>query len=150
MKPHLKIQIKRPVMEFTETEKRLLKISHALKQQRQIFLLIAGIFFIIAGIGVWTYSYFGIIPAGETSFKQMEAQISGVQVHSEGEAFLKKMLLVSTKKLARDKKTVAQNKFIQAGFFLLFCGLIFFVVYWKDRTYHSLIRKLRDARVSEE
>jgi hypothetical protein len=132
-------------MEFTKAEKRLLDISLAQKRQGQIFLLFAGILFIVAGIGVWTYGYLGIIPAGESSFKQLEAKISGVPVQTQSEATLKQMLLLTTKKMAKDRKTIAQYKFIQTGFFMLFCGLIFITVYYKDKAYHGLVRKLKTS-----
>lgn len=150
MKPKIEKQISQDGnVELTEAEKRLLDISLAGRQRGQMFLLAAGIIFIAAGICVWAYSYFGIIPAGETSFKQLEAKISGVPVQTGNEATMKEMLLLSTKKMAKDRKAITQNRFKQAGFFLAFCGLVFIFIHFRDRIYQGLIRKLGASRVPE-
>jgi hypothetical protein len=131
-------------MEFTKAEKKLLDAILARKKRGQAVLFIAGILFMVAGIGVWAYSYFLIVPFNETSFKQLETSISGIQVQTQQGAALKQMLLESKIQIAQNKKTIVENGFNQVSFYLLLIGGLFILTYYEDRTYYGLIRKLKN------
>jgi hypothetical protein len=133
------------VMEFTKAEKKLLDSILAPKQRGQVLLFIAGILFMAAGIGVWAYSYFLIIPFNETSFKQLETSISGIQVQTQQGTALKQMLLESKRQIAQNQNTSEEAGFNQASFYLLLIGFLFIVVYFENRTYRGLIVKLKSA-----
>lgn len=130
------------MMEFTKAEKKIMESSLAGRQRGQTIFFIAGIVLIIAGMGVWAYSYFLIVPAGETTVKKMEAGISGIQVNTQQGAALKKMLLESKKQIAKDRKDVMETAFNQVSFYLLLTGFLLIVVTYENRTYCRLIRKL--------
>jgi hypothetical protein len=129
-------------MEFTKAEKKLLESSLTGQQRGQTILFIAGILFMIAGIGVWAYSFFLFVPSEEKSFAKKEDGISGMPVQTSQGMAMKQMLLESKKQIEQNRNAIVENGFNQASFYLLLVGFLLIIVHYENKAYQGLIGKL--------
>lgn len=99
-------------------------------------------------IGVFVYGFLRIVPAVEAPFREVEARISEIKVQTKTETTLKQMLLKTTRHSAKGWKAYAETKTTEAGFTFWCIAMILIAVYGKDRTYQSIIRKIKSSELS--